>query len=46
MVNIPAIIGSPYGISSGSVMLTCPEQLMGAFFLMIALLTRQELAEG
>ena len=40
MVNIPAIIGSPYGISSTSVMLTCLERLTGTFFLMIVLLTK------
>ena len=45
MVNIPAIIGSFYKISSALVKLTCPERLMGTF-LIIVLLTRQELAEG
>ena len=40
MVNIPAIIGSPYGISSASVKLTYPERLIDTFFLMIVLLTR------
>ena len=46
MVNIPAIIGYPYRISSASVKLTCPERLTGTFFLMIVLLTKRELAEG
>ena len=46
MVNIPAMIGSPYGISSASVKLTYPEWLMGTFFLMIVLLIKRELAEG
>ena len=46
MVNIPAIIGSFYKISSASVKLTCLEQLTGTLFLIIILLTRRELAEG
>jgi hypothetical protein len=46
MENIPAITGSPCGISLASVKLTYLEQLMGIYFLMIVLLTRQELAEG
>ena len=46
MVNIPAIIGSPYGISSALVKLTCPERLTDTFLLMIVLLTIQELVEG
>ena len=40
MVNIPAITGSPYGISLALVKLTCPEWLTGTFFLMIVLLTK------
>ena len=40
MVNTLAIMGSPYGISSALVKLTCPKQLTGTFFLMIVLLTR------
>ena len=40
MVNIPAIMGSPYGISSALVKLTCPERLTGTFFMMIFLLTK------
>ena len=40
MVNIPTIVGSFYKISSASVRLTCPERLMGTFFLIIILLTR------
>ena len=46
MVNIPAITGSFYKISSISVKLTCLQWLMSTFFLIIVLLTRQELAEG
>ena len=46
MVNIPAIIGCPYGISSASVKLTGPEWLTGTFFLLIVILTKQELTEG
>ena len=46
MVNIPAIIGSFFKISSVSVKLTCPKRLMGTFFLIIVLLIRQKLAEG
>ena len=46
MVNIPTITGSPYGISSASVKLTCPERLIGTFFLIIVLLTKRELDEG
>ena len=46
MVNIPAITGSFYKISSTSVKLTCPEQLTGTFLLMIVRLIRWELAEG
>ena len=46
MVNIPAIIGSFCKISSTSVKLTCPEQLIGVFFLIIVHLIRWELAEG
>ena len=46
MVNIPAITGSFWKISSASVKLTCPERLTGTFFLIIVLLTRRELAEG
>jgi hypothetical protein len=46
MVNIPAIIGSPYGISSALVKLTYPKRLTGTFFLILVLLTRRELAEG
>jgi len=46
MVNIPAIIGSFYKISSASVKLTCPERLMSTFFLINILLTRWELAKG
>jgi len=38
MVNIPAIIGSFYKISSASVKFTYPEQLAGTFFLIIILL--------
>ena len=45
-VNIPAITGSPFRISSASVKLTYPEWLMGTFFMMIVLLTKRELAEG
>ena len=40
MVNILAITGSSYGISSALVKLTYPEWLMGTFFLMIVLLTK------
>ena len=40
MVNIPAITGSFYKISSASVKLTCPEWLTGTFFLMIVRLIR------
>ena len=40
MVNIPAITGSPYEISSALVKLTYLEQLTSTFFLMIVLLTR------
>ena len=46
MVNIPAITGSFCKISSASVKLTCLERLMGTFFLIIVLLTKQELTEG
>ena len=46
MVNIPAITGLFYKISSASVKLTCPERLTGNFVLIIILLTRQELAEA
>ena len=46
MVNIPAITGSPYRISSTSVKLTYLEWLTGTFFLMTVLLTRRELAKG
>ena len=46
MVNIPAITGSFYKISSASVKLTCLERLLDTFFLIIILLTRRELAEG
>ena len=35
MVNIPAIMGSPYEISSALVKLTHPERLTGTFFPMI-----------
>ena len=46
MVNIPAITALFYKISSASVKLTCPERLMGTFFLIIICLIRRELAEG
>ena len=46
MINIPAIIGSFYKISSALVKLTCPEWLTDTFFLMIVLLTKRELAKG
>ena len=46
MVNIPAITGSFYRISSALVKLTCPERLTGTFFLIIVRLIRRELAEG
>ena len=46
MVNIPAITGSFYKISSVLVKLTCLERLTGTIFLIIVLLTRWELAEG
>ena len=46
MVNIPAITGSFYKISSALVKLTCPERFMGTFFVIIVLLTRRELAKG
>ena len=46
MVNILAITGSPYRISSALVKLTYLEQFMGTFFLMIVLMTKRELAEG
>ena len=46
MVNIPAITGLFYKISSASVKLTCPERLTSTLFLIIILLTRWELAEG
>ena len=46
MVNIPTIMGSPYGISSASMKLTYPDRLTDTFFLMIVLLTKQELVEG
>ena len=46
MVNILTIIGSPYEISLALVKLTCPEWLIGTFFLMMVLLTRRELVEG
>ena len=46
MVNRPTITGLFYKISSASVKLTCLERLMDTFFLIIVLLTRQELAEG
>ena len=46
MLNILAITGSFYKISSASVKLTCPEWLTGTFFVIIVLLTRQELAKG
>ena len=45
MVNIPAITGSPCGISSALVKLTYPERLTSTF-LIIDLLTKQELLEG
>ena len=40
MVNILAIMGSPCGIFSALVKLTCLEWLTGTFFLMIVLLTK------
>ena len=46
MVNILAITGSFYKMSSVSVKLTCPERLTSTFFLIIVLLTKRELAEG
>ena len=46
MVNIPAITGSFYKISSASVKLAYPEWLTGTFFLIIVLLNKRELAEG
>ena len=46
MVNLPTIIGSFCKISSASVKLTCPEWLTGTLFVIIVLLTRQELAKG
>ena len=46
MVNIPAIMGSPCRISSASVKLNYSKWLTGTFFLMIVLLTKQELAKG
>ena len=46
MVNISAITGSFYKISSASVKLTCLEWLMGTFFLMTVRLIRRELTEG